>query len=303
MIYILKRLLYSFFVIYCVFTIVFFLVRLSGDPIPLMLPPMATQEQINQLRKVLGLDQPLYIQYYRFIKNGFQGDLGMSSRYQQPAFSLVIGRLPATLELTLVAMAFIFIFALPLGILAAVKKNSAVDLFSSGLALFGQSVPAFWLGLVLILIFSVKLSLFPSSGHRGFLSLILPGITLGAFSTSLVTRMTRSSLLEVLNSHYVTTARAKGLSERAVILKHSLKNAAIPIVTILGLQLGPMLSGAIITEQVFGFPGMARLAVQAVLNRDFPVVQAFVVLAAALIIMINLIVDILYFFLDPRIRV
>jgi peptide/nickel transport system permease protein len=189
-----------------------------------------------------------------------------------------------------------------LGILSSVRKNSAIDLFSSGLALFGQSVPTFWLGIVLILLFSVHWQIFPSSGRSGFLSLVLPGITLGAFSASLITRMTRSSLLEVLSSNYVMTARAKGLSEAVVILKHSLRNAAVPIVTIVGLQIGPMIGGAIVTEQVFAYPGMARLAVQAVLNRDFPIVQAFVIIVSALIVLINLLVDILYYFLDPRIK-
>lgn len=293
--------MYSVFVVFCVLTLVFFLVRLSGDPVLLLLSIDPTPDEIAEIRKELGLDRPIYIQYYAFMKKSIKGDFGLSIRYHQPALSLVMERLPATLELLAVAFAFMIIFALPLGILAAIKKNTVVDLFSSALALFGQSVPAFWLGLVLILIFSVKWHLFPSSGHRGFLSLILPGVTLGAFSASLVTRMTRSSLLEVLSSHYVTTARAKGLSETIVIFKHSLKNAAIPIITIIGLQVGRLIGGAIITEQVFGFPGMARLAVQAVLNRDFPVVQAFVVVIAALITLVNLMVDLLYFLLDPRI--
>lgn len=300
--YLIKRLLYAVFVIFCVFTIIFFLIRLSGDPTALLLPLGATQEEIDQLRKEIGLDKPIYIQYLKYIEKGCQGDFGLSIRYNQPSFFLVIERLPATMALTIAASLFMIAFALPLGIIAAVRKNSGIDLFSSGLALFGQSVPPFWLGLVLILLFSVKFPIFPSSGYRGFLSIVLPAITLGAFSASLVTRMTRSSLLEVLSSPYITTARSKGLAEGVVILKHSLKNAAIPIVTIIGLQIGPMLSGAIITEQVFGFPGMGRLAVQAVLNRDFPVVQAFVVVVAAMIVLINLIVDILYYFLDPRIR-
>jgi peptide/nickel transport system permease protein len=302
MIYIGKRLTYSLFVIFCVVTIVFSLVRLTGDPTPLLVPLGATQEETNLIRKDLGLDKPLYIQYFIYVQKAFKGDFGLSLRYNQPSFSLVFQRIPATLSLAGVATLFMIIFALPLGVLAALKKDSPLDLFSSGVALFGQSVPVFWLGLVLILLFAVKWPIFPTSGYRGFSSLILPGITLGAFFASLVTRMTRSSLLEVLGFQYVITARAKGLSETSVVLKHSLKNAAIPIVTIIGLQIGPMLSGALITEQVFGFPGMARLAVQAVLSRDFPVVQAFVVVAAAIIVLVNLIVDILYFFLDPRIR-
>jgi peptide/nickel transport system permease protein len=288
-------------VIFGVLTVVFFLVRLTGDPTVHLIPIGATQEDLAQVRKEIGVDQPIYVQYYRFIRKGIQGDFGMSIRYKQPAFNIVIERLPATLELTVVAFAFMVVIALPLGILAATNKNSIIDLFSSTVALFGQSVPTFWLGFVLILIFSIKWHMFPSSGHRGFLSLVLPGITLGAFSASLLTRMTRSSLLEVLNSNYITTARAKGLSETVVILKHALRNAAIPIVTIIGLQIGPLLGGAIITEQVFAFPGMARLVVQAVLNRDFPVVQAFVVVVSALISLINLIIDVIYCFLDPKI--
>jgi peptide/nickel transport system permease protein len=300
--FILRRLLHAVFVILSVLTVVFFLVRLTGDPTVLMVPVGSTQEEIEQIRHHLGLDRPVMEQYVRFIGKGLKGDFGMSIRYEQPALEVVIERLPATLELTAVAFSFMLILALPLGILAAVKKNSILDLFSSGLALFGQSVPTFWFGIVLILLFSVKWQFFPSSGHRGFMSLILPGITLAAFSASLVTRMTRSSLLEVLNANYVVTARAKGLSEMVVVLKHSLRNAAIPIVTVVGLQIGPMLGGAIVTEQVFGFPGMARLAVQAVLNRDFPIVQAFVIVVSALIVLINLAVDLLYYFLDPRLK-
>lgn len=300
--FILKRLLHAVFVIFSVLTVVFFLVRLTGDPTVLMVPVGSTQEEIEQIRHQLGLDRPVMEQYVNFIGKGLKGDFGMSIRYEQPALEVVIERLPATLELTAVAFVFMIILGLPLGILASVKKDSPIDLFSSGLALFGQSVPTFWLGIVLILLFSVKWTIFPSSGHAGFLSLILPGITLGAFSASLVTRMTRSSLLEVLRANYVVTARAKGLSEIVVVLKHSLRNAAIPIVTIVGLQIGPMLGGAIVTEQVFGFPGMARLAVQAVLNRDFPIVQAFVIVVSALIVLINLAVDIFYYFLDPRLK-
>ena len=289
-------------VVFCVLTVVFFLIRLTGDPVMFMVPIGATQEQIQQVRDEMGFDRPLPAQYFTFLNNAVKGDLGMSVRYEQPALEIVLERLPATLHLTAVAFIFMVLFALPLGILAAIKKNSILDLSSSGLALFGQSVPSFWLGIVLILLFSVKWPLFPSSGYSRFSALILPGITLGAFSASLVTRMTRSSLLEVLDTNYIVTARAKGLSELIVVLKHALRNASIPIVTIIGLQIGPMLGGAIITEQVFGFPGMARLAVQAVLNRDFPIVQAFVVVVSAMIVLINLLVDVIYYFLDPRLK-
>jgi ABC-type dipeptide/oligopeptide/nickel transport system permease component len=301
MTYVARRLIYSVFVVFSVLTVSFFLVRLTGDPASHLLSLDATQDEIMQTRKELGLDQPVYIQYFKFIKKGMKGDFGMSIRYQQSAFMLVIERIPATLELTAVAFTFMVLLGLPLGILASIKKDSTIDLFSSGAALFGQSVPTFWLGLVLILLFAVRWPLLPSSGHRGFISLILPGVTLGAFSASLVARMTRSSLLEVLNSHYITTARAKGLSERTVILKHSLRNAAIPILTIIGLQVGPLFGGAVIVEQVFAFPGMGRLVVQAIFNRDFPIVQTFVVVVSALIVLVNLIVDILYLFLDPRV--
>ena len=301
MYFIAKRLLHAIVVVFSVLTVVFFLVRLTGDPTHHMVPIGATQQEIDEMRHELGFDRPLHVQYADFIKKAMRGNFGMSIRYEQPAMEIVLERLPATMELTAVAFSFMVIFGLPLGILAAIKKNSILDLFSSGAALFGQSVPPFWLGIVLIIFFSVKWRLFPTSGYGEFKHLILPGITLGAYSASLVTRMTRSSFLEVLGSQYVTTARAKGLSEFVVILKHSFRNAAIPIVTIIGLQIGPMLGGAIISEQVFAFPGMARLAVQAVLNRDFPIVQAFVVVVCILIVMINLIVDILYYFLDPRI--
>lgn len=302
MIYIIKKLLQALFVVFCVLSVVFLLVRLTGDPATLMAPIGASQQEIDQIRQDMGFNRPIYDQYINYIGNALRGDFGNSVRYEQPAMSIVLERLPATLELTIAAFVFMVVLGIPLGIFAAIRKNSLLDLAASSLALFGQSVPVFWLGIVLILLFSVTWPLFPSSGHQGFLSLVMPAITLGAFSASLVTRMTRSSLLEILDSNYITTCRAKGLSEGRVILKHALKNASIPIMTIIGLQVGPMLGGAIITEQVFGFPGMARLAMQAVLNRDFPIVQAFVVVVSALIVLINFSVDIIYYFLDPRLK-
>ena len=299
--YLSGRLLHSALVIVGVSVIVFVLTRLSGDPVALMLPADARIEDIQRLREDLGLNRPIWEQYAVFLGRALQLDFGTSLRHRQPAMELVLERVPATIELTIAALLASLIVAIPLGIVAATRRNSIFDGLSMITALFGQCAPTFWLGIMLILIVSVQLRLLPSSGRGGIEYLILPAITLGSYSAALITRLLRSNLLEVLNRDYVRTARAKGLAEWLVIGRHALKNAAIPVVTVVGLQIGTLIGGAIITETVFSYPGMGLLAIQAIRNRDFPVIQAFVVCSALVIVVINFVVDMLYYYLDPRV--
>lgn len=299
--YVLERLAYSVMVIVGVTVVVFAIMRLTGDPVALLLPLGFTQDDLQRARRELELDQPLHVQLSRYLLRAVRGDFGRSLRYHDSTMRLVLERAPATLLLTAAAMAVMVLVALPLGILAALRRDSLLDVAASAMALAGQAMPTFWLGILFILIFGLRLQWLPTSGSGTVWHLIMPGIALGAFSAGLTTRLVRSSLLEVLSQHYVRTARSKGLAERVVILKHALRNAAIPVVTILGLQLGTLLGGAIVTETVFGYPGMARLAVEAVFYRDFPVVQAFVVVTAVVMVGINFLVDLSYVILDPRI--
>lgn len=300
--YLLTRLWHSIIVIFGVSTIVFMLMHASGDPAALIVPPEAGEAAINEVRRAYGLDQPIYVQYWRFLTRVTQGDFGMSFRHNQPALTLVLERVPATIELTAVALVLAIAIAIPSGIVAATHKNTVVDGVSTGLAVLGQSMPIFWLGTMLIIILSVQLQLLPPGGRSGIQTLIMPGITLGAYSAALVTRLTQSAMVDVLAQDYIRTATAKGLAERVILGRHALKNAAIPIVTVIGMQMGILLGGAVITETVFSYPGMGRLAIQAIGNRDFPVVQAFVFLTAIFIVVMNLLVDLLYVYLDPRIK-
>jgi len=285
-----------------VLTIVFFLQRLSGDPTNLLLPIDAPEDIRREFRHGLGLDQPVYIQYIRFVGNVLQGDLGESYKFKQPAFDLVMERLPATLLLAGASMLLAIVLAIPLGVVAAVYRNSWIDAVATGVSLIGQATPVYWLGLLAILLFSVQLHLLPSMGGGSFKALILPASTLAVYSMARITRLTRSAVLEVLNHEYVTVARAKGLPERTVLFKHALRNAAIPVVTMIGLQFGGLLGGAVITEMVFAWPGIGRLAVNAVYGRDFPVVQAVTLVIAVAFSLINLVVDLLYAVLNPQIR-
>ncbi len=300
--YLLRRLLQSAVVLLGVTLLVFVLVRLSGDPVLLLMPPDATAEQVEALRRQLGLDQPVLVQYVRFVERAVQGDFGMSFRNGQPAMGLVLDRIPATLELAGAALAITLIVAIPTGIIAATRPDGAVDAIARAVALVGQAVPSFWLGIMLILVFSVQLRWLPPFGGGGLDHLVLPAISLGAYSAAVTSRLLRSSLLEVLRTGYVQTARAKGVAENMVVLRHALRNAALPVVTVLGLQVGALLGGAVITEYVFSYPGVGRLVLDAIGHRDFAVVQAFVVLLTLVIAVTNLIVDVLYAALDPRIR-
>lgn len=288
--------------LWLVSTVVFVVMRLSGDPVPLLLPPDAPRSEIFRVRAELGLDRPLPTQYGVFLANIARGDFGRSIHFREPAFRVVLGYLPATFELGLTAFALAVVVAAPIGLLSAMRRNSLLDHATMGLALVGQSAPTFFLGILFILLLSLKAGLLPTSGRGDWTHLVLPALTLGAFSMASIARLTRSAILEVLGADYIRTARAKGLSELLVVAKHTLKNAAIPIVTITGLQFGTLLGGAVVTETVFSWPGIGRLAIQSIYNRDYPVVQCTVFLSAAMFVVINFCVDLLYGLLDPRVR-
>ncbi|NWF54677.1 MAG: ABC transporter permease [Syntrophaceae bacterium] len=300
--YILKRLFHSIFVLVGISLVVFIILHLTGDPAALLMPMDATPEQVAQFRKEMGFEDPLIVQYWRFFKGTLRGDFGQSFRHSQPALDLVLERMPATIQLTAAAMVIALVVAIPVGIISAIRRNSILDHIGMTGALLGQSTPVFWLGIMLILIFSVTIQWFPSSGRGEIQHLVLPAITLGMFTMARTARMMRSSMLEVLGQEYMKTAKAKGLNPGMVIFKHALKNAAIPVVTIIGMELGTLLGGAVITETIFAWPGVGRLAVQAIYNRDYPVVQAAVFILASIFVLVNLIVDLVYTYLDPRVK-
>jgi peptide/nickel transport system permease protein len=300
--YIIRRLIYAVGVILGVSVIVFALMHLSGDPAALFLPPEASAEDIDEFSHAMGFDQPVLLQYALYLSRALRGDFGMSLMHARPALGVVLERVPATAELGATAMFIGLAIGVPSGLLSALKKDSVVDSATTVLTLLGQAVPNFWLGIVLILVFAVNLRLLPASGRGGPQSLILPGFTLGAYPAAVIARLLRSELLEVLSRDYIVVARSKGLRERVVVYRHALRNAAIPVVTVLGLQIGRILGGAMIVEQVFGYPGMGRLVLQAIANRDYAVVQAFVIIAALVVTGANLSTDIAYMILDPRIR-
>ncbi|MFS8542337.1 MAG: ABC transporter permease [Limnochordales bacterium] len=300
--YVARRLFHSIYVVLGVATITFFLVRLTGDPVTLMLPLDATPEDAARLRAALGLDKPLLVQFFTFLVSLARGDLGTSLRYGLPNLELVLERLPATLELSFAALAFALLLAFPVGILSAVRPGSLIDHLGTVLALVGQAMPVFWLGLMLILNFSVRLQWLPSFGRGTFAHLIMPSIALGMYSAALITRLLRSGMLETLGLDFIRTAWAKGLNTPSVVLKHALRNAVIPVLTVIGLQTGGLLGGAIVTETVFAWPGMGQLVVQAIAHRDFPLVQAALIIIALMFVLVNLVVDVLYAVVDPRIR-
>jgi len=267
-----------------------------------MLPGDASVDQLEALRRELGLDRPVYIQYLQFLGGALRGDFGTSFRHQQPALGLVLERLPATMELAFAALLLATVVALPLGILAAIRHGRLIDALAMGFAVVGQSTPTFWMGIMLILVVSVELGVLPTSGRGGWEYLILPAVTLGTQFAALLARLTRTSMLEVLGQDFLRTARAKGLRERTVVFGHALKNASVPVITLAGLQFGTLLGGAVVTETVFAWPGVGRLAVQSIFVRDYPVVQAAVFVLALSFVTINLLVDLAYGQLDPRIR-
>ncbi len=282
---------------------IFILVEVAGDPVLLMLSGSpATEQDLAKLRHQLGYDAPAPVRYGRFLWRAVHGDLGSSLRYNLPALPLVLGRLPATLELAAVALALALAVAVPVGVLSAYRPGSLVDQVGRTLTLVGQAVPLFWLGIMLVLVFSVRFHLFPAAGKGGWAHLVLPALTLGLFPMARIARLLRSSMLETLSQDYVRTAFAKGLGERRVIFVHALRNAALPVVTIVGLMFGALLGGAVVTETIFSWPGVGLLSVQAIYNRDFPVVEASVFLVSLGFILVNLGVDLAYAVVDPRIR-
>ena len=283
--------------------IVFALTHLSGNPVGALLPDDATQQQIDFLIAQMGLDQPLHIQYLTFLGNAFQGDFGQSLKWRgESAMEVVLTRLPATLILGGVAMAISILIAIPLGVLAAVRKGTALDGFAQSLALFGQSIPSFWFGIILIWVFAVNLGWLPTSGDGTIWHLILPAIAIAWFQVSALTRLTRSSMLEVLDAEYIKLARAKGVSQTKVVWKHALRNAALVPLTYFGVLAGSVLTGSVVIETVFSWPGLGWIAIEAIKARDFPVVQSVVIIFAVIFILINLVVDLLYVVVDPRIR-
>ena len=299
--YLLRRLWHTVYVIIGISVISFFFIHLSGDPVMLMLPADASKQEVAQLRHQLGFDQPLPVQYLDFVSKAIKGDFGESLYYHVPVLNLIMERLPASLELAFASMFIALAISLPIGIISAVYRGSALDMGSMLAALFGLSMPHFWLGIMLILIFSVKLGWLPTSGRGSLAQLIMPATALGLSLMAMFARLTRSVMLEVLNLDYIRTARAKGLGEFMVIGKHALKNALIPLVTVAGMQFGFLIGGTVIIETVFAWPGVGRLVVQAIFNRDYPLVQAIVLVLAVIFVLVNLLVDILYVYLDPRI--
>jgi peptide/nickel transport system permease protein len=301
--YIRRRLLQSVLVVWGVSLLVFFLLRLApGDPVSLLLSETASPEQMEAVREKWGLNEPIPVQYMVFLGRALQGDLGDSLFFQQPAMKVLLERMPATLQLSAAALLFSLAVAIPVGMLSALKRDTIWDYLGTGLAMLGQAIPPYWLGIMLILVFSVGLGWFPTSGRGTVWHLVLPAITLGSVLMALVTRLVRSGMLDVLGEDYIRTARAKGLQERRVIVRHALRNILIPLVTVVGLQLGALFGGAVITESIFAWPGVGRLALQAINARDYPLVQASVLFISVVYVFLNLAVDILYVYLDPRIR-
>jgi ABC-type dipeptide/oligopeptide/nickel transport system permease component len=300
--YIVNRLLQGFVLLCLVATIVFFLGRLTGNPVDLMLPEDATPEDRASMIRAMGLDGPISEQFLIFVGNALHGDLGMSIRMRQPAVEAFFSRLPNTLAIIPWAIVLAMAVGIPLGVLAALHRGRMLDRAAGAVAVLGVATPSFWLGVVLIFVFSVQLGWLPSGRMGGPEHYILPVITLGAFLIAGFMRLVRSAMLEVLDSEYVKLARIKGLNETVVIWKHCLRNALIPVLTIWGVFVGNLITGAIVTETVFAWPGIGRLTYEAVIFRDFPLLQAIIILKSVLILGINLLVDILYAYVDPRIR-
>ena len=300
--YLIRRLLLVFIVIASVMTIVFALQRFAGDPTLLLLPSDASPEARTTLRHQLGLDRPMLAQYASFMLHVAQGDLGPSWKFNEPAVGVVLRALPATLELTFSALAVGLLLAVPLGVVAAVRRDSWADTLATALATIGQSMPVYWLGLLLILTFSARLRWLPAMGSQSLAGLALPVATLGLDSMARIARITRSAMLDTLRLDYIRTALGKGLPERIVLFRHALRNAAIPIVSLVGLQLGALLGGAVIIETVFSYPGVGRIAVNAVYSRDFPVVQAAVLVVAVTFSAVNMLVDVLIAAINPQVR-
>jgi ABC-type dipeptide/oligopeptide/nickel transport system permease component len=300
--YILRRILQSLLTLVVLSMLVFIICRLTGDPVTLMLPDHASQEEVAQLRAALGLDKPLPVQYWLFLSSAVRGDFGRSIKGQVPVLELMEERLPNSLKLALVSLLITVILAFPLGVMAAVKKGTAIDTLANLIAVLGQSLPQFWVGIVFIQVFAVHLRWLPVAGMGSLWHYILPGFTLGWFLVAGIMRLLRSSMLDVLDSEFVKLARIKGVSGWSVVWKHALKNAIMPVLTYAAIYLAILITGAILVETVFAWPGIGQLIYQGIVYRDFPVIQAVVLLTAVIVVTVNFVVDITYAYLDPRIR-
>lgn len=300
--YLAKRLGQSLIAVLGITLVVFLVLNLSGDPAELMLPPSASRADIDQMRVVMGFNDPIMVQYGRFLKGVVVGDFGKSYNYNEPALRVVLERLPATAMLAGAALLISLVLGIPAGIISSIKRNSRTDAVIRSLALLGQCIPAFWLGIMLILLFSVKLKWLPTSGNESFKSVLMPAFTLGIFTAATITRLLRSNMLEVMSKEYIDVAKAKGLSSYIIVIKHAFKNAFSSILTVLGLQVASLLGGAVIIETVFSWPGIGRLAVQSITNCDFMVVEAIVFIMAVCFTIVNFVVDILYCIINPRIK-
>lgn len=300
--YIGKRLLQSIIVLLGVTSVVFVVMNLTGDPLDYILPPGTSQEFYDQARVLYGYDQPILVQYVRFLGNALRGDFGMSHFYNEPAMQVVLQRLPATLQLAFAALTLAIIVGIPAGIISAARPNTWIDAVVRSLSILGQCIPVFWLGLMLILLFGATLQWLPTFGNETLWHLILPAVTLAAYTAASIARLLRSSMLDALGQDYITVARARGVHNFQLVTKHAFKNSLSAVLTILGLQLATLMGGSLVTETVFSWPGIGRLLYQAILNRDFMVVEAGVCLVAMFFVLINLLVDISYALINPRIK-
>lgn len=300
--YLLARLWHSALSLVAITLVVYLMLNASGDPATMMLPDTASAEAIAQVRDTLGLDAPLLLRYVRFLSNAVRGDLGDSFTYKRPALGIVWSHVPATAQLAGAGMLVALLIAVPLGVLAARHHGRSLDRIVLAIALLGQSVPVFWLGMLAILVFSVTLGWLPTGGRGSLAHLVLPGLTLGWFANGLMARLVRASMLEVLGQDYIRTARSKGLADVIVVVKHGLRNAAIPVVTVAGLQLAAMMGGTVVTEIVFAWPGVGRLTLDAIHGRDYPLAMAAILFIAFIFIIVNFVVDMLYTLIDPRVR-
>ncbi|MDB4896954.1 MAG: hypothetical protein JWN15_3216 [Firmicutes bacterium] len=300
--YVAKRLLHALVVLLAVSVAVFLVARLSGDPSALFLGDNSTPADLVRVHHILGLDRPLYVQFWIFLSGALRGDLGQSIWQAQPALQLVLDRLPATLQLALTAFVLSIVVAVPAGVFAALRRGKAGDWGVIAVTALGQSIPVFVLGVVLVLLFAVRWHLLPPSGSGTWKHLVLPAVSLALFSSAKIARLTRTSVLDILGKEYVRTAQGKGAGQRRVVWVHVLRNAALPIVTIAGLELGALLSGVVVTETIFGWPGIGRLAIEAIAHRDYPVIQAEALFVASMFVFINILIDMTYVVLNPRIR-
>ncbi|PEL11177.1 nickel ABC transporter permease [Bacillus sp. AFS017336] len=301
--FILNRIVSAIIVIFGISILSFFLIHLiPGDPVKIMLGLNASPEQVAKLTHHLGLDKPLLVQYLQYINNVFHGDFGTSLKTGRPVLTEILDRFPETIKLAATGMVFAVIIGIALGILAAKYKDTIIDTFCTGLATLGVSIPSFWLGILLILVFSVKLSWFPIADGTGLRSLILPAITLGVVMSTMISRLTRNGMVEVLSNDFIRTARSKGLEERHILFRHAFRNVLIPIITVIGLQIAALLGGTVIIEQVFNWPGLGTLSIGAIMSRDFPMIQGTVLFMGAVYVSVNILVDIVYSIIDPRVK-